>query len=175
MLSETSNTLWPSIAGLSSDPEALRQRGVSQADIFQIGAKILGSSIQRSGLQWQEAADKFVGETTPALQRRVEEVRTRITVDLSAMTRTAADEADETSRDLALGQRLKVKHVVDIMEKMLRRRRRRFRWVRRALWLTVEWVLVGFMWYVWFVVMILRLFWGVGQGALAAVRWLLWL
>ncbi|GKT91564.1 UPF0183 domain-containing protein [Colletotrichum tofieldiae] len=91
------------------------------------------------------------------------------------MTRAAADEADETSRDLTLGQRLKIKHTLDVIEKMLRRRRRRFRWVRRAMWLAVEWVLVGFMWYVWFVVMILRVFWGVGQGAVGAVRWLLWL
>ncbi|CRK36982.1 hypothetical protein BN1723_020611 [Verticillium longisporum] len=91
------------------------------------------------------------------------------------MTRAAADEADETSRDLAFGQRLKIKAVVDVIDKMLRRRRRRFRWVRRALWLGVEWGLVGIMWYVWFVVMILRVFVGFGKGVVGGVRWLLWL
>ncbi len=45
----------------------------------------------------------------------------------------------------------------------------------RAGWLAVEWVLVGFMWYVWFVVMIARIFLGVGKGLLNGVRWLLWL
>jgi len=68
-----------------------------------------------------------------------------------------------------------VKRVVDGMEKMLRRRRRRFRWVRRAGWLAVEWVLVGFMWYVWFIVMITRILLGVGKGVGRAVKWLLWL
>jgi len=91
------------------------------------------------------------------------------------MTRSAADEADEVSLDLSQGQRLKVKRVVDVIEKMLRRRRRRFRWVRRGLWLGVEWVLVGFMWYVWFVVVIARMVLGVGKGVVSAVRWLLWL
>jgi len=65
--------------------------------------------------------------------------------------------------------------VVDVIEKMLRRRRRRFRWVRRGMWLGVEWVLVGFMWYVWFVVMMLRAVLGIGTGTIKAVRWLLWL
>lgn len=83
--------------------------------------------------------------------------------------------ADETGRDIALSQPLKVKHVQDLVEKLMRRRRRRFRWVRRGLWLGVEWVLVGFMWYVWFVVTILRLVSGVGKGISAGIRWLLWL
>jgi hypothetical protein len=65
--------------------------------------------------------------------------------------------------------------VVDTIDNMLRKRRRRFRWVRRGLWLTVEWALVGAMWYVWFVVVIFRIFFGVGRGIWSGVRWLLWL
>jgi hypothetical protein len=91
------------------------------------------------------------------------------------MTQQATDEADEVNQDLVVGQRLKVKVVMDGMDKMLRRRRRRFRWVRRAGWLAVEWALVGFMWYVWFVVMIARVVLGVGKGVVRGVRWLLWL
>ncbi|KAG6026275.1 hypothetical protein E4U41_001288, partial [Claviceps citrina] len=90
-------------------------------------------------------------------------------------SRRAGDLADETSRDLALGQPLRVKAVVDTMSKMLRRRRRRLRWVRRAVWLTVEWLLVGLMWYVWAMVMILRVLLGMGRGVVGSVRWLLWL
>jgi hypothetical protein len=47
--------------------------------------------------------------------------------------------------------------------------------MRRGMWLGVEWVLVGFMWYVWFVVTILRLVLGAGKAAWTGVRWLLWL
>ncbi|OAR01640.1 hypothetical protein LLEC1_03143 [Akanthomyces lecanii] len=38
-----------------------------------------------------------------------------------------------------------------------------------------DWLLVGFMWYVWFVVMILRVFLGIGQGIWHGVKWVLWL
>lgn len=132
-------------------------------------------AVQASGQRWQSSADHFTGKTSLDMQNRIWNVRTRVADDLSGLTRRAADEADETSKDLALDQPLRVKHVVDIIEKMLRKRRRRFRWVRRGLWLTVEWLLVGLMWYVWFVVMILRVFFGVGRGFLAGVKWLLWL
>ncbi|WYZ44403.1 hypothetical protein EsH8_VII_000839 [Colletotrichum jinshuiense] len=172
---QVANVFWPEIAKLSPDPDSLRSKAVPQTELYQFAAKTLGNSIQSAGQEWQNTADLFVSDTIPSLHRRVEDVRTRVATDLSAMTRAAADEADETSRDLTLGQRLKIKHTLDVIEKMLRRRRRRFRWVRRAMWLAVEWVLVGFMWYVWFVVMILRVFWGVGQGVIGAARWLLWL
>ncbi|KAK1528771.1 uncharacterized protein CCOS01_06605 [Colletotrichum costaricense] len=172
---QVANVFWPTIAELSPDPASIRNKAVPQTELYQFAAKTLGKSIQCAGQDWQKTADHFVADAVPALHRRVEDVRRRVATDLSAMTRAAADEADETSRDLTLGQRLKIKHTLDVIEAMLRRRRRRFRWVRRAMWLAVEWVLVGFMWYVWFVVMILRVFWGVGQGAVGAVRWLLWL
>ncbi|KAK2023354.1 hypothetical protein LX32DRAFT_147395 [Colletotrichum zoysiae] len=172
---QVANIFWPEVAKLSPDPDGVRSKAVPQTELYQFAAKTLGSSIQCSGQEWQKRADVFVSDTVPALHRRVEDVRRRVAADLSAMTRAAADEADETSRDLTLGQRLKIKHTLDVIETMLRRRRRRFRWVRRAMWLAVEWVLVGFMWYVWFVVMILRVFWGVGKGVVGAVRWLLWL
>jgi hypothetical protein len=166
---------WSDLTKLSPETNALQHRTVRQTEVYSVAANTIGASIQRSGQEWQATADKFVMETSPLLQRKVDDVRTRITMDLSAMTRAAADEADETNRDLVLSQRLKVKRVVDIIEKMLRRRRRRFRWLRRGLWIGVEWVLVGFMWYVWFVVMILRIFLGIGQGFIKGVKWLLWL
>ncbi|TDZ27528.1 hypothetical protein C8034_v009733 [Colletotrichum sidae] len=172
---QVANVFWPEVAQLSPDPASLRNKAVAQTGLYQFAAKTLGASIQCSGQEWQKAADLFVADSVPALHRRVEDVRRRVATDLSAMTRAAADEADETSRDLTLGQRLKIKHTLDVIETMTRRRRRRFRWARRGVWLAVEWALVGFMWYVWFVVMILRVFWGMGQGVVGAVKWLLWL
>jgi hypothetical protein len=166
---------WSEIAAFSTDPGTLQTCAVAQTELYSLAARTLGASIQATGQTWQANADTFAGKTAPGLQRKVDSLRSRLAIDLTQMGRAAADEADETARDLALSQRLKIKRVVDVIEKMLRRRRRRFRWVRRALWLAVEWVLVGIMWYVWFVVMILRVFLGVGQGVVRGVRWLLWL
>ncbi|EJT77984.1 hypothetical protein GGTG_03087 [Gaeumannomyces tritici R3-111a-1] len=138
-------------------------------------AQQASEAMQRSARQWTQQSDAFSVHTAPALLARVDEVRARVAVDLSSLTRAAADEADDVSRDLAAGQRLRVKRVIDVIEKLLRRRRRRFRWLRRAGWLAVEWALVGFMWYVWAVVVIARVFLGIGKGIVGGVRWLLWL
>lgn len=153
----------------------LANQPISQLELHPTAARVLGSSIQTSAQEWQKAADVFASQTTPDLQRRVDDLRARVALDLTSMTRTAADEADEMNKDLVANQRLKVKLVVDTIEKLLQRRRRRFRWVRRAGWLAVEWLLVGFMWYVWFVVMIARIFLAAGRGVVGGVRWLLWI
>lgn len=170
---------WSDIARLTPKQAQLslqlHDQQVPFCEVYPLAARTLGVAIQTWGQRWQSSADYFRDKTTHDLRTRVWEVRTHIADDLSELARKAADEADETSRDLMLGQPLKIKHVIDTMDKMLRTRRRRFRWLRRGLWLTVEWLLVGFMWYVWFMVMILRIFLGIGKGALRGVKWLLWL
>ncbi|CAM1504506.1 Fc.00g020970.m01.CDS01 [Cosmosporella sp. VM-42] len=166
---------WPEIAQLAPKDALPSDDMVPYSDHFTLASQTLGVAIQTSYQQWQVSADRFTNQTRPHLEKRIWRVRSRIADDLSGMTGEAADQADETGKDLALGQRLKVKHVIDIIEKMSRNRRRRFRWVRRGMWLAVEWVLVGFMWYVWFIVMIFRIVLGVGQGVWRGVKWLLWL
>lgn len=169
---------WTSISALHPDPVVranLLTTPVSQIDLFPTAARTLATAIEDAGTDWHYAAQRFQSETAPNLHRQVELARQTVAGRLSDMTRAAGDEADEVSLDLGQGQRLKVQRVVDVIEKMLRRRRRRFRWVRRGLWLGVEWVLVGFMWYVWFVVVIARMVLGVGQGVVGGIRWLLWL
>lgn len=169
---------WASIASLHPDPrvrEALLSQPLSQTDVFPAAARALAAAIEKAGTEWQSASQTFSAATAPDLHRKVESARQTVAGRLSDMTRSAADEADEVGLDLSQGQRLKVKRVVDVIEKMLRRRRRRFRWVRRGLWLGVEWMLVGFMWCVWFVVVIARMVLGCGRGVRGAVRWVLWL
>jgi hypothetical protein len=39
----------------------------------------------------------------------------------------------------------------------------------------VEWLLVGVMWYVWFMVVLTRVVMGVGKGVVGSLRWLFWL
>ncbi|PHH63324.1 hypothetical protein CDD81_6098 [Ophiocordyceps australis] len=166
---------WTEIYQLDVDNSQLKDVEAAHCDLYCLAIKTLGASIQASGQRWHAAADGFVKQTSPELERSIGLVRARLVDDLSEMTRKAADEADETSRNLALDQPLKIKHVVDVIDKMLRRRRRRLRWLRRGLWLMVEWLLVGLMWYVWFVVVALRLGLGLFRGVWKGVRWLFWL
>jgi hypothetical protein len=166
---------WSDVFQLTPECKELHEQEVPACEIYPLASRVLGMTIQASGQRWQASADRFTTMTSPELQRRTYALRSRVVDDLSQRTRQAADDSDEASKNLALGEPLKVKHVVDMMERLLRQRRRRFRWVRRALWLTVEWVLIGFMWYVWFVVMILRVGMSIGKGVLSCIKWLLWL
>ncbi len=86
-----------------------------------------------------------------------------------------SNEADELSREVLSRQIMKVKALAEAMDGMVRKRRRRFRWVRRGGWVVVEWALVGVMWWVWLVVVVLRMIRGLGRGVSRGVRWLLWL
>ncbi|EPE09575.1 hypothetical protein F503_07351 [Ophiostoma piceae UAMH 11346] len=173
--SEGEMLTWPDIAVYSTNPTELMHRPIRHVELYPLAAQVLGAAIQRSGQSWQTSAELFTSSTIPALRERVDSLRTRVAVELSGLARKAADDADVVSQDLVAVQRLQVLRVEDTIEMMLRRRRRRFRWVRRAGWLTVEWMLVGIMWFAWFVVMIARVVMGSYRGIVAGVRWLLWL
>lgn len=166
---------WDEMIKLNPECGGLREEAVPTCGVYPLASRALDMAIQASGQRWKTSADRFANKTAPALRDRVWQLRSRLGDDLSGLTRKAADEADETNKGLALDQPMKVKHVLDALDTLLRQRRRRFRWVRRGMWLAVEWVLIGFMWYVWFVVMIFRLFMGVGRVTRNSVKWLLWL
>ncbi|OTB05686.1 hypothetical protein M426DRAFT_319675 [Hypoxylon sp. CI-4A] len=166
---------WTDVSHFVPNKDKYAKLLVPETQLYPATARLLADTIDRSIALSEDSTARFAVETAPKLQHRVELLHDRVGGDLMEMTHRAADEADDVNSDLLDGQRLKVKTVVDTMDKMLRRRRRRFRWARRAGWLAVEWVLVGFMWYVWFVVMMARIVFGVGRGVVGVVRWLLWL
>ncbi|RYP77255.1 hypothetical protein DL771_001304 [Monosporascus sp. 5C6A] len=156
---------------------ALIHLSAPQTELFPEASRVLGLSIERSTGQLRATAGEFASSTAPGLQGRGDALRARLATDLSELTRRCADDADDAERDLLDVQRLKVKHLTDAMGRMLRRRRRRapLRWARRAGWLAVEYLLVGLMWWAWFVVVVARVIGAVGGGVAKGVRWLFWL
>ncbi|KAK7914773.1 hypothetical protein PG985_012476 [Apiospora marii] len=175
------STLQETPAGLSWDdlsrftPAEQANLAVSQRDLYATSARILSSGVEASSFTLEKQMHSFAQNQVRRLHGRADALHQRIATELIDMTRRAADDADECSRDINDGQRLKVKHVLDVIDNLMRRKRRRFRWARRGGWLLVEWALVGLMWYVWFIVTIARIFMGVGSGIVGVVRWLLWL
>ncbi|RYP91274.1 hypothetical protein DL770_002592 [Monosporascus sp. CRB-9-2] len=163
--------------GDENSSAALIHLSVPQMELFPEAARVLSLSIDRSTGQLRATAGEFASSTAPGLQRRGDALRARLATDLSELTRWCANDADDAERDLLDVQRLKVKHLTDAMGGMLRRRRRRapFRWARRAGWLAVEYLLVGLMWWAWFVVVVARVIGAVGRGVAKGVRWLFWL
>ncbi|KAE8449431.1 hypothetical protein EG329_008039 [Mollisiaceae sp. DMI_Dod_QoI] len=148
---------------------------VPKSQEHRLAARILSEDVQLSSQMWRDSADMFVNDTVATLMERIASLQHRLVDNLTPMTRTAADEADEVSKDLVTSQTLKVKRISDTIDKMTRKRRRRFRWLRRGGWVLVEWALVGIMWYVWFMVVIARVVMGIGRGVIGGLRWLFWL
>lgn len=148
---------------------------VPKSQEHRLAARILSEDIQSSARLCQSSSEHFSNTTIAALLSKIGNMQGRLVDTLTPMTRAAADEADEVSKDLVMSQTLKVKRISDKMDTMMRRRRRKFRWVRRMGWVAVEWGLVGVMWGVWFLVMLVRVILGVGNGVVAGFRWLFWL
>jgi hypothetical protein len=170
-LRNADETSYADISALAQDE--IRPVPKSQEHI--LAARILSNDIHLSSRLWQASADTFCNTTVENLLERVEGLQSRLSDSLTPMARRAGDEADEVSKDLVTSQTLAVKRLTDKMEQIMRRRRRKFRWLRRGGWVLVEWGLVGVMWYVWFMVMLARIVMGVVRGVVGSARWLLWL
>lgn len=170
---DSNESNYTDVAALVGDSSSLVPVPKAQEHI--LAARILTQDIQMSSHLWQASAGRFSTHTVNDLLDRVSDLQARISEKLTPMTRASADEADAVSAELMGTRMAAVKRLVDSMETMLRRRRRRFRWLRRGGWVAVEWVLVGVMWWVWLIVVAIRTVLGGGGAAIRAARWLLWL
>lgn len=147
---------------------------VSKKEEHVLAARILVSDLERSTEQLQDAAERFRSQTCAALESRISELRVMVEDELFPRVRESGDKALAITSEVAGTAPLLVKGVADKVDAMMRMRRRRMRWVRRIGWMLVEWVLLGVMWWVWFVVVLVRLAKGVVVGLVRGIRWFLW-
>ncbi|MCJ1438747.1 hypothetical protein MMC27_008137 [Xylographa pallens] len=137
--------------------------------------RLLTTKIDENNLHLREAADHFSHKTIDSFHEQLKSLESRISKGLTPLVRAAADDADSLSTEISSSYRLNVKRLNDNIDHILRRKRRRFRWVRNGGYLLLEWLLLGVMWGVWFVVVIVRLVLGVAGGLWRFGRWLAWL
>lgn len=138
-------------------------------------ARMLISNIDTSNRQLREAAESFINTTVQHLQDQIRAINEHVTYKLSPAVRAAADEADAFSTELTTTHTLAVKQLHDSVDIILRRRRRRFRWVRRGGYVLLEWTLLGIMWWVWLIVVIIRLIRCTIAAFVGGVKWLFWM
>lgn len=148
---------------------------VSRSQEHAVAARMYASHIEENNKQLRFAAERFSNRTVDQLQQQIKDVDERITQELTPLARTTADEADAFGAQLTTTHTLEVKQLNDAVEAILRRRRRRLRWVRRVCYVLLEWTLLGIMWWVWLIVVIVRFIRGTIRGLASAVQWLLWL
>ncbi|KAI4250094.1 MAG: hypothetical protein L6R40_000266 [Gallowayella cf. fulva] len=138
-------------------------------------AKLMVQEIDTTNLRLREAAEVYSEQTVEELHRRFKDLDAHVSSNLFLAVRGSADEADNLSTELTTTHTLAVKTVNDAVELVLRRRRRKLRWLRRGGYVLLEWMLLGIMWAVWMVVVAIRLVRGVVGGCFGVVRWMLWL
>ena len=138
-------------------------------------AKILVKDVETNIQRLREEAEYYANTTVKNLHDRIKAIDEHVTYQLTPLVRTSADDADSFSTELTTTHTLAIKQLNDSIDIILRRRRRRLRYVRRIGWAMVEWTLLGIMWIVWMIVVIVRLVRGTVGGAVKGLRWLFWL
>ncbi|OAT06116.1 hypothetical protein BDBG_02398 [Blastomyces gilchristii SLH14081] len=138
-------------------------------------ARHLMCKFDREVCQVQYAMSKFSSSTSPALKSRLDDLDSLVTSTLSPRIRALTVEADKLTSELATTNTLALKQLNNSLDKGLRKRRRRFRWVSRVGFVMLEWVLVGAMWWLWLVVMVFKIFRGLWRGTVSGIRWVLWI
>lgn len=124
---------------------------------------------------FQQSMHHFTTTTSSPLHAQLKDLETLINQSLTPRVRATADDAENLCVQLNTTSTLAVKSLSDALDRGIRKRRRRLRWVRRAGFVVLEWALVGMLWWVWLIVMGFKLVRGVFRGAITGARWVLWL
>ncbi|KAI9807889.1 MAG: hypothetical protein M1825_005195 [Sarcosagium campestre] len=133
----------------------------------------LSERVQRAIETGTTVSREFSRTGAEKLKDQMSIVEQRAGAELTPVVRAASDDADAFSTELSSTRTLDVKDVRDRVDTLLRRRRKRLRWVRRIGFALLEWALLGFMWWVWLIVVVVRLVRGTVKAVNVTVRWLL--
>jgi len=136
---------------------------------------VVSREITSAEEEFVEKSRVFTTSTVVELKGLVDNIKYEIETRLATMLGEVADGADELNGELTTKCTLAVKAVNDDLSNVMRRKRRKFRWIRRAGYVMLEWVVLGVMWWVWLVVVIVRLLRVMVTGAVRGVRWILWI
>jgi hypothetical protein len=137
-------------------------------------ARHLSSTLSADLQAFESSVHEFRTNSTDALSARLASLQERAASHLAAKVHGASDGADALVVALTTEQPQDLKKADDTMDAMLRQRRRQFRWLRRAGFKGLEWMLLSIMWWAWFIVLLVNTARRIVVGAGSAVKWLVW-
>jgi hypothetical protein len=140
-----------------------------------LAARILMRELESSTRSLSASTQHFRNKTIRELTEAITELRSKVDSDLMPRIFEGGDVAVRITSEISGQGPLQVKQITDDIDRMMRARRRRMRWLRGLGWMLVEWALVAFMWWLWLVVVLIgsvKKVFGFGWGV---ARWLLWL
>ncbi|KAF7165470.1 hypothetical protein CNMCM5623_009592 [Aspergillus felis] len=141
---------------------------------FDVAAKGLLRRLDASHDSFQRSVEAFP-KASAALKTQLAQLENMVNQTLAPRVRTLADDAENLSVELNTTSTLAVKQLSDKLDKGLRKRHRRLRWLRRTGFVMLEWALVGMLWWVWLIVMAFKVLRYIFGGAISGIRWVLWL
>ncbi|KAF2476442.1 DUF221-domain-containing protein [Lindgomyces ingoldianus] len=103
-----------------------------------LAARMLTRTLEASTQALHSSADEFRSSSVPNLISTIRDLRFRVESELFPRVRSSGDEAVRITNDVSGTAPLAVKQVSDEIERMIRMRRRRMRWVRRVGWVLVD-------------------------------------
>lgn len=142
---------------------------------FDLAAQNLLRRFENTQYSFQQSMHHFTTSTSAPLRSQLKELENLVNESLTPRVRATADGAEDMCVQLNTTSTLAVKSLSDALDRGLRKRRRRFRWLRRTGFVVLEWTLVGALWWVWLIVMAFKLLRGVFRGVISSARWILWL
>lgn len=155
-------------------PNASKSR-VARINEFDVAAQSLLRRFETTQYSFQQSMHRFTTTSSTPLRSELKELENLINQSLTPRVRATADDAEDLCVHLNTTSTLAVKSLSDALDKGVRKRRRRLRWVRRTGFVVLEWALVGMLWWVWLIVMAFKLVRGIFRGAFSGARWILWL
>lgn len=148
---------------------------VARIGEFDVAAQHLLRRFENTQYSFQQSMHHFTTSTSAPLRSQLTELENLVNQSLTPRVRETADDAENLCVQLNTTSTLAVKSLSDALDRGLRKRRRRFRWLRRTGFVVLEWTLVGILWWVWLIVMAFKLVRGVFRGVISGARWILWL
>lgn len=148
---------------------------VPRLNEFDVAAQNLLRRFETTQYSFQQAMHHFTTTTSSPLRTQLKDLETLLDQSLAPRVRATADQAEDLCVQLNTTSTLAVKSLGDALDRGVRKRRRRLRWVRRTGFVILEWALVGMLWWVWLIVMAFKLVRGILRGTVSGARWVLWL
>ncbi|KAH9822890.1 hypothetical protein Tdes44962_MAKER00718 [Teratosphaeria destructans] len=135
-------------------------------------ARALATNLDASLQTFESTIQSFLHGRAKDLDARISDLRSKVADQLTTRVHHYSDDAEAFVVELTTKQPQDVKRVDDAIDALLRRRRRQWRLLRRAGFKLLEWVVLGVLWWAWFVVVMFNLVRKVVVGVGRVVRWL---
>lgn len=148
--------------------------GLTRKEEDLVAGRLLSETISSTLSEFEKTLEQFQSTTVKDLGAQLDELSHRAADQLTKLVHETSDEVDAFNVELTTKQPQEVKRVDEAVDEMFRQRRRQFRLVRRTGFKMLEWLVLGIMWWAWFVVFLFNTFRKGFVTILAALKWLLW-